>query len=158
MPRTMSVCESQITTEESADRLYAFLKTGADTTQPEVNASAVTGLNPDPYAAPPLRKDLEGTDSALWGQEPESDGKATAQVHSNAVWDGFRAGRERFLERNFDSFKPSQEQTQALLSGQLEHFKSGDHESSTPFTRDHSKRRPVEVETVFDKTKRLLGT
>jgi hypothetical protein len=151
-----SVCESQVSEQEGTDLLYGFLKTAMDSTQLENNQEQ-KGLNPDPYADPATRKEREDTDNALWGQESAGTGNSgTEQVHSNAVWDGFRNGRERFLKCNFDAFEPSQAQSQELLGNNLEHFKSGDHESHTAFNRDHSDRKPEIPETVLEKTKRLL--
>lgn len=156
--RSMSTCQTQISAEESADVLYNFLKTAGDGTTLETNRM-VPGLAPDTYGNPPARKEREETADALWGQEDlgDDDRSGTAVHHSNSVWDGFRAGRERFLERNFDSFDASKAQALAELSAGFDHFKSGDHESSKPFTNEHSKRVPVVVESVLDKTKRVLG-
>lgn len=155
--RNMSICAPQISSEEGADRLFAFLKTAGDT-QLEVNEPK-SGLNPDTYPNPPSRKERSESADALWGQETD-DGAArnhTGQFHSNAAWDGFRQGRERFLERTFDGFEPSRDQAVKELSGHLDHFSSGNHESSKPFTNEHSKLRPRVAESVFDQTKRKLG-
>lgn len=156
--KNMSICAVQTSEKEGVDRLYAFLKTGADSTSLETNDDSVEGLNPDDYPNPPERAERDGTSEAMWGQHDseKEDRSGTAQHHSNAVWDGFRQGRERFLERNFDSFGPSSKQTVEHLSEALDHFKSGDHESSKPFTNSHSKRLPEVVSTVLDKTKNLL--
>lgn len=136
--------------------LYAFLKSAEDTTLEQ--GKQVPGMQPDAYPRPPTREVNESTADALWGQEPqeEAEHSRTGQMHSNAAWDGFRAGRERFLERNFSGFDPSRAQAVSELSANLKHFRSGDHESSKPFTNEHSSRNPGPVETLFDRTKRLL--
>lgn len=155
--RNMSSCAIQMSAEEGADQLYAFMKSAEDN-QLENNRQ-VPGMQPDAYPSPPAREEREETADALWGQEPQEEAKhsRTGQMHSNAAWDGFRAGRERFLERNFSGFAPSRTQALSELSGSLEHFRSGDHESSKPFTNEHSNRNPEIVETVFERTKRVLG-
>jgi len=155
--RNMSICTTQLSADEGADQLYAFLKTAAST-QLE-NNEHVPGMQPDAYPDPPAREERYETADALWGQEPQEEAthSRTGQMHSNAVWDGFRAGRERFLERNFGGFDPSRAQALSELSNGFEHFRAGDHESSKPFTNEHSRRNPGPVETVFEKTKRVLG-
>lgn len=157
--RTLSDCSSQLSAEESADILYNFLKT-SEAKPPEhlENNRMIEGTQPDAYPPPVLRGQHEGTADAYWGQEPaeEDTGSHTGNQHSNAMWDGFKAGREKFLERNFDGFKNNQDQAQNEMGELLQHFNEGEHESGTPFLRDHSKRNPAVVQTVFDRTKKLL--
>lgn len=143
--------------QEDADRFYELMKSAAPSEEPGDDEKSTVGVNPDPYPDPPDRN--EGNVDALWGEPDikDADPAGTAQHHTNAAWDGFKKSRERFLERNFDSFEPSAENAQELLSQNLDHFKSGDHESGKPFTNEHSKRNPEVVETVLDKTKRLLN-
>ena len=118
----------------------------------------IPGMQADAYPNPATRKDKDGTSDALWGQEPaeESSASQTAAQYSNAVWDGFHQGREELLRRSFDGFEPGREQAVAQMGELLEHAKDGDHESRSPFLRNHSKRNPAVVDTVFDKTKKLL--
>ena len=155
--RNGNSCAPQISDEERIDAMYNFLKEGAPNETLE-NNRMIEGAQPDAYPAPPTRALSAGTSEALWGQEPHEEGadSQTGNQHSNALWEGFRAGREKFLANNFDGFGPSQGQAVDEMGQLLDHFKDGDHESGTPFLRDHSKRNPAVVATVFDKTKDLL--
>lgn len=154
----MSLCQSQISQEEATDRLLEFMKSASDDSPGDTDRSTV-GINPEPYKNPPLREAKSGTSEANWGQhDGEEDAPSgTAQHHSNTAWKSFREGRERFLERVFNSFDASRKQSISQLGEEFDHFQNGDHESNGPFLGEHSKRMPREVETVFEKTKRLIG-
>jgi hypothetical protein len=117
---------------------------------------STVGVAPNPYPNPPDRH--EGTVQAPWGEEEgDNGGSGTAQHHSNAAWEGFKRGREEFLKRHFDSFGSSADATNKTLEQNFDHFKSRDHESSKPFTNDHSNRKPEVVSTLLQKTHNLLG-
>ena len=131
------------------------MKSASDDSPGDTEESTV-GVAPDAYPDPPDRH--EGTIQAPWGESDGDNGKDhTAQHHSNAVWDGFKQGREEFLKRHFDSFASSADATNKTLSEVSSHFKSGDHESSKPFSNDHSKHNPEVVSTLLQKTHSLLG-
>jgi hypothetical protein len=153
--RNFSVCQPLSEPQEDADRFYELMKSAAPETPGDDEESTV-GVNPDPYPDPPDRD--KGNDEAPWGEKdlPPGDRSGTAQHHTNAAWRGFKQSREKFLNRNFDAYTGSAKNSQDVLSQALDHFKSGDHESSKPFNNDHSKRNPEVVETVLDKTVRLL--
>jgi len=153
--RSFSIDQPLTDPREDADRFYELLKSAApDKGASDGTGQGVAGVNPSPYPDPPDRE--AGTVEALWGEEPSKKSN-NAQFHSNAVWDAFRRGREEFLKRDFANYEPSAAAAVRELSQNFDHFKSGDHESSKPFTNDHSKLRPEVVETVLDKTKRLLN-
>jgi hypothetical protein len=155
----MSDCTSQISAEESANHLFNFLKTGAERSAEHLeNNKQIEGLQPAAYTDPPARKERDGTSDDYWGQEPNEEKRdsQTAAQHSNAVWDGFKAGREKFLANNFNSFSDNQDQTEKQTGALLDHARTGDFESSSPYLRDKSTRNPAVVATVFDKTKKLL--
>lgn len=151
--RNFSITQPLTDPQEDADRFYELMKTAAPSDPPGDLDRSTVGVNPNTYPDPPDRG--KNTIDAPWGEEPDKE-ESDAQLHSNAAWDGFKRGREEFLARDFDNFKPSADATVQELSQRFDHFKSGDHESSKPFTNDHSKRTPEVVETVLDKTKRLL--
>jgi hypothetical protein len=155
--RNDSTCAPNITAQESVDALYLFLKEGENNSHLE-NNRMIEGTQPDAYPDPLTRAQGAGTSEAMWGQEPHEEGAEshTAVQHTNAVWDGFKAGREKFLARNFDGFEPSKTQAKEEVGELFAHGKSGEYESRSPFLRDDSKRNPAVVATVFDKTKRLL--
>lgn len=154
--RAFSICQAMTDPQEDADRFYELLKEAADESPGDDEDKSTVGVNPDPYADPATG--AKGNVDARWGEEDGgTKGANTAQHHSNAAWDGFRASREKFLQKNFDSFGTSAENAQAVLGQNLEHFKSGDHESSKPFTNEHSKHNPEVVGTVLDKVKNILG-
>lgn len=156
--RAFSICQPTTDPQEDADRFYELMKTAAsdDKNAPGDTDRSTVGVNPDPYPDPASQ--VKGNVDALWGEEDGGTTNAnTAQHHSNAAWDGFRASRERFLQHNFNSFGSGAENAQAVLSQNLEHFKDGDHESSKPFTNEHSKRNPEVVSTVLDKVRSTIG-
>lgn len=156
--RTYSICQPLSEPQEDADRFYELMKSAASEKTPGDDEESTVGVNPDPYPDPKDRG--QGNADAPWGESdlPPSDPSGTAQHHTNAAWTGFKKSREKFLQRHFTRFEASAENTNDILGQQLDHFKSGDHESSKPFSNDHSKRNPEVVETVLDKTKRLLDT
>lgn len=140
--RNMSSCESQISVEEATDQLHAFLKTASDAGTPVA-------------AAAPLREPRNNTAEALWGQEDGQAPSLPAQHHSNAVLEERRRGREAFLKRHFESYGAARAQAEAQLGQSFDHVSSGDYESSN--TDGKSKRTLPVTETMFQKTKRLLG-
>ena len=155
MPRNWNECRSQITDEEATAQLENFLKTGMDATQLSTNEQ-VQGLNPDAYGAP-LRSEEE-SDSQLWGTAPSGAASSgTQQRHSNAVWDGFRAGREKFLTKVLGSFDASRENAHDSMKERFEHVSNGDYEAHSPLLNESSRRLPAVPESVLDRTKRLLS-
>ena len=153
--RSYSICQPMTDPQEDADRFFELMKTADDKHVPGDDDRSTVGVNPNQYPDPPDRD--SGVATAPWGESDGVNGEAqTAQHHSNAAWDGFRKSREAFLKRHFDAFGPSAENSSAVLSQHLDHFKSGDHESGGPLNRGHSKRNPEVVETVLEKTRRLL--
>lgn len=157
--RSFSDCLPQRSAQEDADRLHELLKSAAPEDSPGDEDESTVGVNPDQYPDPSDRPQANA--HASWGEEtsPHADsGKSTEVHHSNAVLDGYKAGKETFLKRHFNSFSKSSKTDQALVGQHLDHAKSGDYEGSKPFQEAGSKRQPEHVETVLDKTKRILGT
>lgn len=155
--RCFSIDQPLTEVSEDADRFYELLKSAAPTSSPGDDGESTVGVNPDAYEDPPDRE--SGNVDALWGESdlPPGDRSGTAQHHTNAVWDEFKKSREKFLARNFNSYEPSAKNSRDVLKQNFDHFASGDHESSKPFTNEHSKRNPEVVDTVLTKTRRLLG-
>jgi hypothetical protein len=140
------------------DKFFSLMeKIGQDDSPGDTGESTV-GVQPDAYPDPSDEGQTgEGTVDASWGQTDikPGDPAQTAQHHSNAVLDEFRRGREEFLQRHFDAYGSSSKTNQKVMAQALSHG-SGDHESSTAMMDAGSKRSPAAVETVVDKTKRVL--
>lgn len=153
--RTLSDCLPLTDPQEDADRLYSFLKHGAEGSPGDTEESTV-GTQPDHYPKPVDRE--EGNIDALWGESDIKDGDpaGTAQHHSNAVLGEFRRGREEFLGRMFANYSNSKGANNGILKKQLGHAARGDYEASKPMPLDGSKRQPPETPTLLSKTKNLL--
>jgi hypothetical protein len=156
--RNFSICQPLSEPQDDADRFYELMKSAAPEKTPGDDEESTVGVNPDQYPDP---KDRERNNiDAPWGESDvkSSDPAGTAQHHSNAVWDGFKQSREKFLKRHFDSYDSSSDNAQDVLRQNFDHASKGDFEASKPMTGEASKRQPEVAETVLDKTKRLLGT
>lgn len=153
--RSYSVCQPLSEPQEDADRFYELMKSAApdDKNAPGDTDRTTVGVNPDPYPDPVDRG--EGTTDALWGDKDDG-GRGTSEHFTNAAWRGFKQSREKFLEKNLDSFESSAEGARKTLAQNLDHFQSGDFEARKPFLKEHSDRQPEVVDTVLDKTVRLL--
>lgn len=148
----MSVTEDQI--------YQLMLKMGQDDGPGDTDES-VEGFQADAYPTPSDDGQKEdGTTNASWGQSDikPNDPAGTAVHHSNAVWDEFARGREKFLQRHFDAYGTSQDTNQAVLGQNLQHAKSGDYEASSAMVQEGSDRKPAVAETLVDKTKKVLDT
>jgi hypothetical protein len=143
---------------EEDDRFYKLMEKIGQEDSPADTGESTTESQPDPYPNPPSEGQAEeGTTDARWGQEDGSqkDPSQSAQHHSNAVLDEFRRGREEFLQRHFNAYPASSKTNQKVVSQALSHG-SGDYGASTAMLDAGSKRSPAAVETVVDKTKRVL--
>lgn len=142
------------------DKFYQLMeKIGQDDSPGDTEESTV-GVQPDAYPDPSDQGQTgEGTIDASRGEKDikPNDSAQTAQHHSNAVLDEFTRGRQKFLERHFDSYGSSTSANQKVMAQTLSHG-SGDYEASTAQIDSGSKRRPAAVETLVDKTKRVLDT
>ncbi len=141
------------------DKFFSLMeKMGQDDSPGDTEESTV-GVQPDAYPDPSDEGQTgDGTTDASWGQKDikPSDPAQTAQHHSNAVLDEFRRGREEFLQRHFDAYGTSSKANQQVVGQALAHASSGDYEAGTAQISAASKRNPAAVETVVDKTRRVL--
>lgn len=137
--------------------LLELLKTAEDAGEaPGDDDESTVGETPDP--TPPPEDRGAGTTDAAWGEEPtKTEGEPALHFSDEAVRQ-FRQGREKFLEKYFDSPSSSGPAEKQLVGQHFQHASSGQFETSSPTLSDKSKLQKTSgVQTLLERVRKTAG-